>query len=339
MTKRKYVFMGAIAGSLFIAQSVFAAGIAATPSENALSVKTGDSIEKINAVPAYLYQDNNYFMLRDIGKVVGYEVKWNESTKTISMMSDKAAQNYKDMSKAKQAKTVAKSKETLLIDGKEYADKECLNIDGYNYFKLRDMAEIMNFTCGWDDKEKSILLTINKEVPETELSVDRFLDPDLDQKVIEDNVVYRAGSKDYKEIEAYIQKNIDKKFDIKGYIVTEDNSDGLLSGYNQLIMKLDVNGVSANFGYIVTCLNDKAAIITFIGEKNPDFSVDQVKTDRISDEEAKKKAIEADGYDYEVDEQRIRHFFDMKDLKNKCEVETVYIDNSGHYFATSHIFE
>ena len=49
-------------------------------------------------------------------------------------------------------------------------------------------------------------------------------------------------------------------------------------------------------------------------------------------------AIEADGYDYKVDEQRIQRYFDMKDLTYKCEVETVYIDNSGSYFATSNIF-
>lgn len=96
------------------------------------------------------------------------------------MLKEESAQNLTGMSQAKQAESVTKSKQTLIMDGKEYSDKECLHIDGYNYFKLRDMAEIMNFTCDWDDETNGILLTIGKETsetPEIELSVDRFLNP------------------------------------------------------------------------------------------------------------------------------------------------------------------
>lgn len=68
MSKRKFFITGTIVGSLLLTQSVFAVEIAATPSQNTLSVQSESSIEKVEAVPAYLYQDNNYFMLRDIGK-------------------------------------------------------------------------------------------------------------------------------------------------------------------------------------------------------------------------------------------------------------------------------
>ncbi len=66
--KKKFFMMVMIAGSLLLTQSVFAAEITATPSQNTLSVQSESGIEKVEAVPAYLYQDNNYFMLRDIGK-------------------------------------------------------------------------------------------------------------------------------------------------------------------------------------------------------------------------------------------------------------------------------
>lgn len=345
MSKRKFFITGTVVGSLLLTQSVFAAEITATPSQNTLSVQSESSIEKVEAVPAYLYQDNNYFMLRDIGKIVGYQVNWDENTKQISMVKDESAQNLTGMSQPKQAESVIKSKQTLIIDGKEYSDKECLNIDGYNYFKLRDMAEIMNFTCSWDNATSTIILILDKEnatedsdIPETNISIDRFLDSDLDQKIIEKDVVYVSGSNDYSEIEKYIKENIDQNFSINDYDITEDNMNGLLPGYDSLIMRLNVNGVSANYGYIVTCLNGKAALITFIGEKNTDFNMANTNESQLSDEEAKQKAIEADGYDYKVDEQRIHRYFDMKDLTYKCEVETVYIDDSGHYFATSNIF-
>ena len=345
MRKKNFFMMVMIAGSLLLTQSVFAAEITATPSQNTLSVQSESSIEKVEAVPAYLYQDNNYFMLRDIGKIVGYQVNWDENRKQISMVKDESAQNLTGMSQPKQAESVIKSKQTLIIDGKEYSDKECLNIDGYNYFKLRDMAEIMNFTCSWDNATSTIILILDKEnatedsdIPETNISIDRFLDSDLDQKIIEKDVVYVSGSNDYSEIEKYIKENIDQNFSINDYDITEDNMNGLLPGYDSLIMRLNVNGVSANYGYIVTCLNGKAALITFIGEKNTDFNMANTNESQLSDEEAKQKAIEADGYDYKVDEQRIHRYFDMKDLTYKCEVETVYIDDSGHYFATSNIF-
>lgn len=345
MSKRKFVTMGAVVGSLMLTQGVFAAGIAVTPSQNALSVQSGETVNKVDAVPAYMYQDSNYFMLRDIGKIIGYQVDWDGTEKKITMTKDEAAQNFDGLSAVRQAENVKKNQQTIVIDGNEYKDMGCLNIDGYNYFKLRDLAEAMDFICGWDNGTNTIMLTLGKEstpdVPkptETNISVDRFLDPELNQKVIKEDVTYVSGSKDYREIEKYIKENIDKDFSVDDYTVTEDDVNGLLSGYNSLVMKLDVNGVSANFGYLVTCLNGKAALITFIGEKNAEFDIAQVETQQLSDEEAKQKAIEADGYDYQVDEQRIWRFFDMKDLKNKCEVETVYIDNGGHYFATSHVF-
>ena len=52
-----------------------------TPSQNALSVQSGETVNKVDAVPAYMYQDNNYFMLRDIGRNVGYQVDWDEEVK------------------------------------------------------------------------------------------------------------------------------------------------------------------------------------------------------------------------------------------------------------------
>ena len=81
MSKKKFVTMGAVVGTLMLTQGVFAAGIAMTPSQNALSVQSGETVNKVDAVPAYMYQDSNYFMLRDIGRNVGYQVDWDEEVK------------------------------------------------------------------------------------------------------------------------------------------------------------------------------------------------------------------------------------------------------------------
>ena len=77
MKKKKIFLMGIAAGSIMLTQVVFAAEIDVIPSQNALLVQSGDVANRLEAVPAYMYQDNNYFMLRDIGRIVGYQVDWD----------------------------------------------------------------------------------------------------------------------------------------------------------------------------------------------------------------------------------------------------------------------
>lgn len=91
--KKKFVVVGAMAGTLIFTQSALAAGLAVTPSKNTLSVQSGEGVQTVEAVPAYLYQDNNYFMLRDLGKILGYRVDWNEAKKQASLTKESAAQD------------------------------------------------------------------------------------------------------------------------------------------------------------------------------------------------------------------------------------------------------
>ena len=85
MKRRKFVVAGTVIGSLMLTQGAFAAELAVTPSQNKLSVQSGNLVQNVDAVPAYLYQGNNYFKLRDVGKIVGYNVIWDNATKRISM--------------------------------------------------------------------------------------------------------------------------------------------------------------------------------------------------------------------------------------------------------------
>ena len=60
--KKKFVVVGAMTGTLIFTQSALAAGLAVTPSKNTLSVQTGEGVQTVEAVPAYLYQDNNEWL-------------------------------------------------------------------------------------------------------------------------------------------------------------------------------------------------------------------------------------------------------------------------------------
>ena len=339
--KKKFVVVGAMAGTLIFTQSALAAGLAVTPSKNTLSVQSGEGVQTVEAVPAYLYQDNNYFMLRDLGKILGYRVDWNEAKKQASLTKESAAQDLQHLSAAKQAKAVKQSKQTILVGATEYENMNCLNIDGYNYFKLRDLVEIMDFTCGWDSEKNRIQLSTGEQNDEgVSISVKDFLVEGAKQKVIEEDVPYIPGTKDYAALEAYMQKNVDQDFKASDFIITEAEEGSNTPNLITLDMRLNVNGVmTKNFGYRVLCINKKAALITFIGEKNPDFDITKAGVQKLSDADAKQMALDMDKNSYKAEKQTVSRYFDMQELKQKCEVETTHIDNGGATFVTAHAFD
>ena len=339
--KKKFVVVGAMAGTLIFTQSALAAGLAVTPSKNTLSVQTGEGVQTVEAVPAYLYQDNNFFMLRDLGKILGYRVDWNEAKKQASLTKESAAQDLEHLSAAKQAKAVKQSKQTILVGATEYENMNCLNIDGYNYFKLRDLVEIMDFTCGWDSEKNRIQLSTGEQNDEgVSISVKDFLVEGAKQKVIEEDVPYIPGTKDYAALEAYMQKNVDQDFKASDFIITEAEEGSNTPNLITLDMRLNVNGVmTKNFGYRVLCINKKAALITFIGEKNPDFDITKAGVQKLSDADAKQMALDMDKNSYKAEKQTVSRYFDMQELKQKCEVETMYVYNGGTTFVSAHSFD
>lgn len=338
--KKKFVVVGAMAGTLIFAQSAFAAGLAVTPSKNTLSMQSGIGTQTVEAVPAYLYQDNNYFMLRDLGKILGYRVDWNEAKKQVSLTKESAAKDLLHLSAAKQAKAVKQGKQTILVGTTEYENMNCLNIDGYNYFRLRDLVEIMDFTCGWDSAKNQIQLTTGDLLNDdgvSQTAKDFYREGDI---IIEEDVPYIPDSKDYAALEAYMQKHVDKDFKASDFIIRESDEGSNTSNLIVLDMRLNVNGVATkNFGYRVRCINKKAALITPIGEKNPDFDITKAGVQKLSDEDAKKMALAVDNNNYHVEKQTVSRYFDMQELKQKCEVETMYVYNGGTTFVTAHAFD
>ena len=85
MKKSLYLIAGILIGiTLFGGSSVLAAGITAERSTNRIYV---DSQEV--RLTAYNINGNNYVMLRDIGKTVGFEVYWDANTNCVQIESEK----------------------------------------------------------------------------------------------------------------------------------------------------------------------------------------------------------------------------------------------------------
>lgn len=111
---------------------------------------------------AYYINGNNYFKLRDLAKVVSgtekqFEVEWNTEKKAINLRSNRP---YTAVG-GEMAKGDGKSKNASLNTSKIYRDGNevnltAYNINGNNYFKLRDIASAFNIGITWDAKSNTV---------------------------------------------------------------------------------------------------------------------------------------------------------------------------------------
>jgi hypothetical protein len=115
------------------------------------------------AFQAYNINNNNYFKLRDLAMVVNgteknFEVSWDGAKNAISLESDKAYTpaggelSVSDKPAIKEAKPTAS---TVYINGKELK-LIAYNINGNNYFKLRDIGKAVNFGITFDAASSTI---------------------------------------------------------------------------------------------------------------------------------------------------------------------------------------
>lgn len=133
-------------------------GTSATPANLA---KANPFTADINGIKkqfqAFLIQNNNYVMLRDLayylnGTQAQFEVSYDEASKAIRIFSNRiyTTQGYEDTVKADRNKPYKDTTSKIFIDGKEVALKG-YNIEGSNYFKLRDLASALNFDVDYRD--------------------------------------------------------------------------------------------------------------------------------------------------------------------------------------------
>jgi|GEM_PF-2531100 len=118
---------------------------------------------------AYNINGNNYFKLRDLAYILNgtakqFNVGWNEITKTIILTSNKKYTIVgSEMSgKGENNKTAVLTISKIYLDGREI-NPVAYNIDGNNYFKLRDIGQIFDFYIGWNEKQNTIIIDTGKK--------------------------------------------------------------------------------------------------------------------------------------------------------------------------------
>ncbi|MCL2159649.1 MAG: WG repeat-containing protein [Oscillospiraceae bacterium] len=134
--------------------------LTATPTAATVLVN-GDEV----AFDAYNIEGSNYFKLRDLAFVLSdtqkqFEVGWDEANNAISLTSGKpytTSGGELAISESKASKTATPTSSKIYLDGKE-VEFTAYNIDGNNYFKLRDVMQTFDVYVGWDGATSTITL-------------------------------------------------------------------------------------------------------------------------------------------------------------------------------------
>ncbi|MDT3700332.1 MAG: stalk domain-containing protein [Thermincola sp.] len=132
--------------------------ISALPTNSKILVN-GKSI----SFEAYNINGNNYFKLRDLAMAVNgtekqFEVGWDGTKNAISLTTNKvytSAGGELSVSANPTSKEAKPTTSKIFLNGQEVS-LTAYNINGYNYFKLRDVGKAINFGVTWDGRTNTI---------------------------------------------------------------------------------------------------------------------------------------------------------------------------------------
>lgn len=196
------------------------AGVSAVPTASKVLV---NGTKK--AFEAYNIQDNNYFKLRDIAYVLNgtdaaFSVGWDGTANAVSLDTSgeyTPTGNEMKVSGSSAAKAAVVSNSAILIDGTKTALK-AYNIDGSNYFKLRDLGTALGFTVGWDNASQTISISSAESTDKTETDAKTDL---LSKKELTKAELEELGV-DIEVISIYFNRSMGDAFFIESVTFSED---------------------------------------------------------------------------------------------------------------------
>ena len=140
-----------------VATPAFAAETA-NPTSSAIYVD-GQKID----FEAYNINGNNYFKLRDVawalsGTDTQFNVTWNDAEGVINLLSgeDYGKNGALSVGNGK-VKSATLNTAPIMKDG-SYVNMTAYNIEGNNFFKLRDLGEQFGFNVGWNGTANAVTI-------------------------------------------------------------------------------------------------------------------------------------------------------------------------------------
>lgn len=119
------------------------------------------------SIDAYYINDNNYFKLRDLAYILNirnsekqFGLNWDNEKKSINIVT---SENYipaggeLETGKHTEPQTAVVNSSPIYLNG-EKVELAAYTINGNNYFKLRDIASVINFDVDWDGANNTIII-------------------------------------------------------------------------------------------------------------------------------------------------------------------------------------
>ena len=126
-------------------------------------------------VTAYNIHDSNYFKLRDVACLLSdtparFSVEYEAETNSIHIVT---GEPYIPIGGELQTigmgeKRAERSAQTLYINGRKVSFLAAYNIEGYNYFKLRDLGSALGFKVDYDEGSRTMLILTAEGKPAPE---------------------------------------------------------------------------------------------------------------------------------------------------------------------------
>ena len=149
----KRIFAVVLCSAVMIC-TAFAASVPANPTRE---IGQEVYVNETRVYPtAYNISSNNYFKLRDIGKLAGFGVDWDGETQTVELSSQRIPIDLAGISDTSVSGAAAKrSTQRFALDG-YYINVTAYLIGGNNYVRLRDIALQINFCVEYEEANRRV---------------------------------------------------------------------------------------------------------------------------------------------------------------------------------------
>jgi|GEM_PF-5187870 len=183
-------------GSIFLVfallSSLLVTGAAAQSEISAQATMSKVSINDMSVeFEAYNIEGSNYFKLRDLafalgGTDKGFEVLWDDAKNSISLVPETAYTPVGGELAGRETDKISITKTASAIYcGDQKLDLSAYNINGNNYFKLRDVLAVFDISVSWDGRANTIYIDSYAQKEVTVSNVDEFV------RAIDSNTIIR----------------------------------------------------------------------------------------------------------------------------------------------------
>lgn len=134
---------------------------------NSLTAQTSSAAVTVDGksvdVEGYTVNYSNYYKIRDIAMVLRstasqFNVGWDESLSAITISTGEKYQivgGELESSSINTTNDIQESTAPIYVNGIQH-DVTCYNINGYTYFKIRDIADMVGFEVNWNEEQQLV---------------------------------------------------------------------------------------------------------------------------------------------------------------------------------------